>query len=157
MVSLILWTWVWVSSKGWCWRGKSDVLQSMGLERVELDWVTELNWTSSPSMTFDFTTLMDHLLCGGWCSRPQGTQGLENSHPTLEVTAYCGDRQAKQCNECCSRKRIQSSGGGGIQTRTERDQLLEGHMGSLPLGKNYLGMLPAWVMKTGSSQVALGF
>ena len=90
--------------------GKSDVLQSMGSQRLELDWVTELNWTSSPSMTFVSTTLMDHLSCGGWCSRPQGTQGLKNSHPALEVTAHFGDRQAKQRSECCSRRWIQSSG-----------------------------------------------
>ena len=29
----------------WWWTGKSDVLQSMGLQRVGHDWVTELNWT----------------------------------------------------------------------------------------------------------------
>ena len=29
----------------WRWTGKPDVLQSMGLQRVGLDWVTELNWT----------------------------------------------------------------------------------------------------------------
>ena len=28
----------------WWWTGKSGVLQSMGLQRVRQDWVTELNW-----------------------------------------------------------------------------------------------------------------
>ena len=42
--SLTWWTGVWASS-GSCWRtGKPGVLQSMGLQRVGHDWVTELNW-----------------------------------------------------------------------------------------------------------------
>ena len=39
------WTWVWASSRSWWWTGKPGVLQSMGLQRVRHDWVTELNWT----------------------------------------------------------------------------------------------------------------
>ena len=39
------WTWVWVNSGSWWWTGRPGVLQSMGLERVEHDWATELNWT----------------------------------------------------------------------------------------------------------------
>ena len=35
-------TWVWVNSKNWQWTGKPGVLQSMGLQRVRHDWVTEL-------------------------------------------------------------------------------------------------------------------
>ena len=35
-------TWVWVSSGSWWWTGKPVVLQSMGLQRVGLDWATEL-------------------------------------------------------------------------------------------------------------------
>ena len=41
MASPTQWTWVWVSSRSWWWTGKPDVLQSMGLERVRHDWVTE--------------------------------------------------------------------------------------------------------------------
>ena len=32
-------------SKLWWWTGKLGLLQSMGLQRVGHDWVTELNWT----------------------------------------------------------------------------------------------------------------
>ena len=39
------WTWVWVSSRSWWWTGKPGMLQSVGLQRVGHDWVTELNWT----------------------------------------------------------------------------------------------------------------
>ena len=46
MASQTLWTWVWVSSGNWCWTGKPGVLQSMGSQRVEHDWMTELNWCS---------------------------------------------------------------------------------------------------------------
>ena len=44
MASLIQRTWIWASSGSW-WRiQKPGVLQSMGLQRVGHDWVTELNW-----------------------------------------------------------------------------------------------------------------
>ena len=36
--------WVWASSGTWWWTGKPAILQSMGLQRVRHDWVTELNW-----------------------------------------------------------------------------------------------------------------
>ena len=45
MASLTQWTWVWASSGSWWWTGKLGVLQSIGLQRVGHDWVTELNWT----------------------------------------------------------------------------------------------------------------
>ena len=38
------WTWVWASSRSWWWTGKLGVLQSMGSQRVEHDWATDLNW-----------------------------------------------------------------------------------------------------------------
>ena len=31
----------------WWWTGRPGVLQSMGLQRVGLDWATELNWTEA--------------------------------------------------------------------------------------------------------------
>ena len=49
MVSLTRWTWVWASSGSWWWTGKPGVLQSMGLQRVGHDWVTELSWVVNPS------------------------------------------------------------------------------------------------------------
>ena len=58
MASLTQWTWVWASSGNWWWTGKPGVLQSMRLQRVRHDWVTELNtlhefsrpeyWSGSP-------------------------------------------------------------------------------------------------------------
>ena len=42
MASPTQWTWVWASSGGWWWTGKAGVLQSMELQRVGHDWVTEL-------------------------------------------------------------------------------------------------------------------
>ena len=44
MASPTQWNWVWASSGGCWWTGKSGVLQSMDLQRVRHDWVTELNW-----------------------------------------------------------------------------------------------------------------
>ena len=45
MASPTQWTWVWLNSRSWWWTGRPGVLQSMGLQRVGHDWVTELNWT----------------------------------------------------------------------------------------------------------------
>ena len=39
------WTWLWVGSGSWWWTGKPGMLQSMGLQTVGDDWVTELNST----------------------------------------------------------------------------------------------------------------
>ena len=44
MASLTRCTWVWASSRSWWWTMKPGILQSMGLQRVGHDWVTELNW-----------------------------------------------------------------------------------------------------------------
>ena len=43
MASLTQWTWVWVNPMSWWWTERPGVLQSMGLQRVGHDWVTELN------------------------------------------------------------------------------------------------------------------
>ena len=37
--------WVSVNSGSWWWTGRPGVLQFMGLQRVEHNWATELNWT----------------------------------------------------------------------------------------------------------------
>ena len=37
----------WKSSGSWWWTGKPGVLQSRGSQRVERDWVTELNWINN--------------------------------------------------------------------------------------------------------------
>ena len=55
MASLTWWTRVWTSSKNLWWTGKPGMLQSMGLQRVEHDWVTEVNWSlvCLPSLLLD--------------------------------------------------------------------------------------------------------
>ena len=50
MASLTRWTGVWVNSGSWWWTGRSGVLQSLGWQRVERDWVTKLNWTDLSSL-----------------------------------------------------------------------------------------------------------
>ena len=44
MASSTQWTWVSVNSGSWWWTGRPAVLQSMGLQRIGHNWVTELNW-----------------------------------------------------------------------------------------------------------------
>ena len=45
MASLIQWTWVWVDSGSWWWTGRPGMLRFMGLQGVEHERETELNWT----------------------------------------------------------------------------------------------------------------
>ena len=45
MASLTWWTWVWAGFESWWRTGRPGVLQSMVLQRVGHDWVTELNLT----------------------------------------------------------------------------------------------------------------
>ena len=45
-------TWVWVGPGNWWWTGKPGVLQSMGWQRIEHDWVAELNWTETSLRKF---------------------------------------------------------------------------------------------------------
>ena len=43
MASLTQWTWVWVDSGSWWWRGRPGVVRFMGSQRVGHDWMSELN------------------------------------------------------------------------------------------------------------------
>ena len=45
MASLTQLSWVWEKSGRWWWTGRPGMLQSIGLQRVGHNWVTELNWT----------------------------------------------------------------------------------------------------------------
>ena len=45
MVSLTWRTWVWASFGSWWWTGSPGMLESMGLQGVEHNWVAELNWS----------------------------------------------------------------------------------------------------------------
>ena len=48
MASPTQWIWVWVNSGSWWWTGRPCMLQSIGLQKVGLDWATELNWKNIP-------------------------------------------------------------------------------------------------------------
>ena len=39
--------------QSWWWTGRPGVLQSMGSQRVRLNWATKLNWTDSPNWSTD--------------------------------------------------------------------------------------------------------
>ena len=48
MASPTAWTWVWASSMSWWWTRKPGVLESMGLQRVGHNWVTEVKRLQDP-------------------------------------------------------------------------------------------------------------
>ena len=54
MASWTQWTWVWVNLGSWWWTGRPGVLQSMRLQRVWHNWMTEQNWTE---ITFQWPKL----------------------------------------------------------------------------------------------------
>ena len=63
MASLTRWTRVWVNSRSWWWTGKPGMLQSMGLQRVGHNWVTELNWTASQVSSEELGVWVDVRKC----------------------------------------------------------------------------------------------
>ena len=61
IASLTRWTWVWINSESWWWKGRPGVLWFMGSQRVGHDWATELNWIVHYIYT---TSLFIHLFMG---------------------------------------------------------------------------------------------
>ena len=75
------WTWVWVNCGSWWRTGRPGMLQSMGLQRVGHDWVTELNWTDGLYSPWNSSGQNTGV---GRCSLLQGifpTQGLNPGLP----------------------------------------------------------------------------
>ena len=59
-------TWVWVNSRSWWWAGRPGMLQSLELQRIGLNWVTELNWWYFIMLwmkEFDLSYLMGIIWC----------------------------------------------------------------------------------------------
>ena len=75
LASPIQWTCIWVGSGSWWCAGKPCVLQSMGSQRVERDWATEL--TDSGQYSYPFTFFFS------WIHR--GRKEKTMSH----VSEYC--------------------------------------------------------------------
>ena len=71
MASLTQWTWIWVNSGSWRWTGRPGMLQSMGLQSVGHEWMTELNWSLVTRFWFLHITLYQKelMLVGDSCSR----------------------------------------------------------------------------------------
>ena len=78
-----LMTWVWAISRNWWRTEKPGVLQSMGLQRVGHDWVTELNWTYPISNAI----CNCHVSPARWGSPKPQHISLVSLHPCTEVTA----------------------------------------------------------------------
>ena len=79
MASPTQWTWVWVNSGCWWWTGRPGVLQSMGLQRVRHDWVTELNWYTHHKMLLGYNLKNDRMISLHFQSKPCSI----SSHPSL--------------------------------------------------------------------------
>ena len=57
MASPTQWTWVWVNSRSWWWRGRPGMLPFIGLQRVRHNWATELKWRRD-RQTYTKTSLL---------------------------------------------------------------------------------------------------
>ena len=80
MASLMRWTWVWVGSRSWWWTGKPGVLQSMGLQRVRHNWVSELNWiTDYPWAGKSYCMVHTRLYFMVFLGFPGGSDGKESA------------------------------------------------------------------------------
>ena len=56
MASPTQWTWVWVNSGSWWWKGRPGVLQSMQLQRAGHDWLSD--WTELKGLSLDCPSLV---------------------------------------------------------------------------------------------------
>ena len=60
------WTWVWVNSGSWWWRGKPGMLQSVGSQRVRHDWTTEMTELSTLHVECGSFSMCAQLLSHVW-------------------------------------------------------------------------------------------
>ena len=80
MASLTRWTWVWVNSGSWKWTGKPGVLQSMRLQRVGLDWATELSDVFLSFLSFYILCLCSRFIP---CRLPWGLYKISHKENSL--------------------------------------------------------------------------
>ena len=83
MASLMWWTWVGVSCRSWWWIRRPGMLQPMGLQRVQHDWVIELNrkltyWHGM--LSFPLCSLHLEIL---W-RQSRAHQGFSQHHPNSD-------------------------------------------------------------------------
>ena len=71
------WTWVWASSGSWGWTGKPGMLQSMGLQRVRHDWVTELNWCEGKPGMNKLSSFYHMYECESWTIKKAECQRID--------------------------------------------------------------------------------
>ena len=62
--------WVWVNFGSWWWTGRPGVLQSMGLQIVRHNRVTEMNWTELNWMDLTFQAPMQYCSLQHWTLLP---------------------------------------------------------------------------------------
>ena len=63
MASPTRWMWVWVNSRSWWWAERPGVLLFMGSQRVEHNWVTELNWTWGVYLSWSYLFAYAYYSC----------------------------------------------------------------------------------------------
>ena len=137
MTSPTPWTWVWASFRSWWWTGKPSVLQSMGLQRVGHDWVTELNWTNSMGdkcncpmvSTFCSTTLL-------------GNQSIHKDWPSWIIALSWWMGLCNSMKLWAMPHRVTQDNGSEHRVLTKRDPLEEG-MANHP---NILSVRISWTV-----------
>ena len=72
-------TWVWASTGIWWWTGKPFVLQSLGSQRVEQEWVNDLKWTGSEYLA------EEHKPCIQEADRLRATSAMKHQPPHSQV------------------------------------------------------------------------
>ena len=112
MASPTQWTWVCVNSGSWWWTGRPGVLQSMGLQRVEHDWVTELKCYYQNAFPGSSGSMLKHEVAACIFYPQSGENsscrvtGAEQSHLSMWIQKVGIDRMVPQIftvlfsNEC---------------------------------------------------------
>ena len=100
--SLTWWTWVWMNSGSWLWTGRPGVLQFMGLQRVGLDWVTELNWawphpSEQDPVPSQSVSPIRKLPEASYPSPSEGRQGENHNHRKLTNLITALSNSMKLC------------------------------------------------------------
>ena len=133
------------------WKGRPGVLQFMGLQRVEHNWVTELSWTEHTSSSVQFSclvvsdSLQPHILQNARPPCPSPTPRVyPNScplsrwcHPTISssVIPFSSCLQSSPASWSFQMSQLFASGGQSIGVSASTSDLLVNTQGWSPSGR----------------------
>ena len=95
MASPTQWTWVWVDSRIWWWKGRPGMLQFMGSQRLRHKWATELNWTDGQLETIEELRTFFPLILKRWLSVKEAHHSLLTQRQYKAVSWVCAQESGE--------------------------------------------------------------